>query len=215
MTWLRLHTDILADPKLMRAARAGAKYLYLTPWLLAFAKQANDGGRLTVGHFAAEARDIAATIPCTTPRAVDGCIRELHDIGVLEQDDDGVFRFARWEPRQSKPSASPERVRERVRSHRARSTVTPPEVGEVGRYSNAHRGHQNGVTVTPPEERRGEEKRGEGAGPTSPAPRKTPIPEEIPELPGSAPGGATPQEILERKEALKAGLRSLEQESAP
>ena len=121
MTWLRLHTDILSDPKLMRAARAGAKQLHLAPWLMAFAKQADDGGRLSIGNEAAEPPDIAATIPCVTARMVQQCQRELLAIGVLTEDDDGVLRFVRWEPRQSKPSNTPEGRRERMQRHREKA----------------------------------------------------------------------------------------------
>jgi hypothetical protein len=46
MTWAKLYTDILSDPKLMRAARLGHEQLQLLPWFVVFAKQADDRGRL-------------------------------------------------------------------------------------------------------------------------------------------------------------------------
>lgn len=133
--WAKVHTDILGDRKLMRAAREGAKRLDLLPWLLAFARQAKDGGRLTVGGKAAESADIAPLIPCISEQDVTDCLTSLTEIGVLAADPDGVLRFVKWEERQAKPSDSKEAILERVRKHRRRKKkdVTPvtPHVKRV------------------------------------------------------------------------------------
>lgn len=118
MEYAQLHTDILADPKLMRAARKGLKGLELTPWFIAFAKKANDGGRLTVGGEAVEPADLVGQIPGQTSRSISVALKSLESIEVLIRDDDGVLCFAAWENRQAKPSDSRPAVRERVRKHR-------------------------------------------------------------------------------------------------
>lgn len=166
MAWVKLHDDILGDPKLMRAARVGGQELVLLPWLLAFASKAADHGRLSVGATAAEPEDIAYQTPGVTAAQVEACMRALVAIGVLNADDDGCLRFAKWEDRQAKPSDSKSAVRERVKRHRAKKHP-------VTRDSNA-KGALQGVTsaqdapesvdVTPcnaTEKRRGEEKRRE------------------------------------------------------
>ncbi len=151
MAWAKLHTDLLGDPKLMRAARKGAKHLALLPWLIVFAKLSDDSGRLSVGGMAADPEDIAALLPGVKPQAVAGCIQELTEIGVLVPDDDGTQRFARWEVRSGRPSDSPASVRERVAKHRA--------VKQAGK-SNGN-AESNAVTVTTSNatEKRREEKR--------------------------------------------------------
>lgn len=154
MLWLRLHTDILADPKLMRAAREGAKCLSLTPWLLAFAKQADTGGRLTVGRVPAEPQDIAAMIPGTTTQTVQGCMNELTAIGVLVADEDKVLRFSRWNARQSKPSTALKAVRERVQKHRSAHRSAPPSGAGVLPGNAPHR-----VTPAPDSDRRLEDRK--------------------------------------------------------
>ncbi len=116
--WVKLHTDILGDPKLMRAARKGARGLEYTPWLIAFARQAGDLGRLTIAGEPAEPEDIAAQIPGARAAQVKAGLEALVTLGVLAGDQDGVLRFAQWAARQQKPSDSRESVRERVRHHR-------------------------------------------------------------------------------------------------
>lgn len=120
MPWAKLHTDILGDPKLMRASRKGAKGLLLTPWFIAFAKEADDDGRLTVNGEPAEPVDMASLIPNTTARGVSEAQSSLRRLGVLVQDEDGALRFAAWEKRSGggKPSDRPESVLERVHRHR-------------------------------------------------------------------------------------------------
>lgn len=121
MAWAKLHTDVLGDVKLMRATRKGAKNLVLLPWLIAFAKAADDGGRLSVGGIPAEPDDIAPLIPDTKSTQVAACCAGLQEIGVLERDPDGAYRFAQWSKRaDAYPSDEPEAVRERVRQHRAK-----------------------------------------------------------------------------------------------
>lgn len=122
MAWAKLWTDILGDTKLMRAARKGARNLQLTPWLFAFAKEANDNGRLTVGGVPADPEDIANLIPCCRPRDVTVACIHLLEIRVLVRDSDGAYRFLNWGKRQGRtpPSDEPEAVTERVRRHRAR-----------------------------------------------------------------------------------------------
>ncbi len=62
----KLWTDVIDDPKLMRADRMGARNLDLLPWLIVFAKRAEDDGRLTIDGVAADSDDIARGIPCVT-----------------------------------------------------------------------------------------------------------------------------------------------------
>lgn len=119
--YAKLYTDILADRKLMRAARQGAKRLHLLPWLIVFAKEAQDGGRLSIGGTPADPIDIAEAIPCVTPADVKKCEEELVAIGVLAREPDGAFRFVRWHRRQSKPSDQADEVRLRVQDHRERN----------------------------------------------------------------------------------------------
>jgi hypothetical protein len=135
MAWAKLDTDILCDPKLMRAARKGAKGLHLLPWLIAFAKEADDEGRLTVGGEPAEPEDIADLIPGVTPRMVAECIDSLSRIKVLVPDG-GALKLAAWERRSgAKPSDSKEAIRERVTAHRERKRnavdVTPGNALQV------------------------------------------------------------------------------------
>lgn len=131
--YARLWTDILGDPKLMRASRKGARHLVILPWLFAFAKQANDGGRLSINGEPAEPQDIADLVPSVNAAKIERGLRELEAIGVLSRDDDGVLRLANWERRSGgKPSDAPDAVRERVARHRDRqraaAEVTPSDV---------------------------------------------------------------------------------------
>jgi DNA-directed RNA polymerase subunit N (RpoN/RPB10) len=119
VAFVKLHTDILGDAKLLRAARKGAGALFLLPWLLAFAKDADDDGRLTVNGEAAELDDIAPKIPCATKKMVGQCLSELEEIGVLIRDGE-VLRFARWDARAGKDSDSRDATRNRKRAQRER-----------------------------------------------------------------------------------------------
>jgi hypothetical protein len=117
--YAKLHTDILNDSKLIRAAREGAKNLELLPWLFAFAKAADDGGRLTVDGKPADPIDIARAIPCVTRLRVAKCLEELTAIGVLSQELDGALLLTAWEVRNSnRISDSKEAQAERQRRHR-------------------------------------------------------------------------------------------------
>jgi hypothetical protein len=132
--WAKLHTDILGDRKLMRAARHGAVGLEYTPWLFAFAKEADDDGRLTVNGEPAEPDDLAALIPCSTADRIAGCLAALTELEVLVTGADGALRFARWGPRQSKPSKAAPAVLNRVHKHRDKQRVrkvvsVTPDVG--------------------------------------------------------------------------------------
>lgn len=121
MAWAKLHTDILGDVKLIRASRKGARHLVLLPWLIAFAKAADDEGRLSVGGIPAEPEDIAPLIPDSKPAHVAGCLASLAAIGVLSIDTDGAYRFTQWSRRSDTyPSDDPKAVRDRVREHRRR-----------------------------------------------------------------------------------------------
>lgn len=119
MAWAKLHTDIIGDEKLLRAARKGAKHLHWLPWLIAVAKRAEDGGRLTVGGEAADPEDIAPLIPGGTVKSIAGCLSELESIGVLCRDTDNALAFANWERRSGgKPSDDPDHIRDRVKRFR-------------------------------------------------------------------------------------------------
>ena len=120
--YAKLWVDILSDPKLMRARREGAEHLVVLPWIIAFAKRADDDGALTIGGRPAEPEDIARDIPM--PRAlksVAGCLKELERIGVLVRETD-VLRFASWEVRASEPVPGEPKSSsgERMRRHRLR-----------------------------------------------------------------------------------------------
>lgn len=116
--WVKLHNDVLGDPKLLRAARKGARHLELLPWLLVFANAADDDGRLTIGGEPAEAEDIAPLIPGASVRAVKSCMISLESVGILVPDDDGTLAFLSWARRTGAPSDHPDRVKERVTRHR-------------------------------------------------------------------------------------------------
>lgn len=119
--YAKLWTDILGDEKLMRAARKGAKHLVLLPWLIAFAKKADDEGRLTVGGEAAEPDDIAAMVPGVTTRQVAASFDALERIGVLTRGDDGILAFEKWRKRNwMAPSDTADQTRDRKRKERDR-----------------------------------------------------------------------------------------------
>lgn len=164
MAWAKLHTDIFGDPKLMRAARDGAQHLVLLPWLIAFAKLADDHGRLSVGGKPAHEEDIAHGIPGCRTAHVKSCIAGLIDTGVLVRDDDGVVRFVTWSRRNAKPpSADPEAVRGRVTRHRSKSRNAPETtLQETGNedVTPLRIERNDGETSLP--RARGEEKRGRG-----------------------------------------------------
>jgi hypothetical protein len=127
MAWVKLHDDILGDPKLIRAVRAGHAQLVLLPWLFVFAKQADDGGRLSVGGLPADPEDIAHQLPGVSAADVAVALASLEAIGVLRRDGE-FLTFVRWSDRQDKPSNSKAAIRERVQRHRAKgkqAQVTP------------------------------------------------------------------------------------------
>ncbi len=131
--WVKLYVDILGDPKLMRAARKGAKSLVYLPWLIVFAKSQDDDGRLTVSGDAAEAHDIASLIPAGKVKDVEAAIAALQEIGVLVDDGDGILRFASWSARQDpRPGNAPsahaqrqKRYRDRKRQQREAGSADP------------------------------------------------------------------------------------------
>lgn len=154
--YARLWVDILNDPKLMRAAREGAKHLTLLPWLIAFAKRADADGRLEISGIPAEPRDIAREIPNTNARSVAKCCEELRRIHVLELDEDGCYRFTAWDYRNSgKTSDSKEAIAERVRKHRARKKAKNTHPGNT---SNALQGVTDVTDVTSKRVERREER---------------------------------------------------------
>lgn len=130
--WAKLHTDILADPKLMRAARKGAKWLLYLPWLIAFAKRADDGGRLTVNSEPAEPEDYLQSIPCSTEKSLASALEELEKLGILSRELDGALSFSAWSRRQQAPSETPDAIRERVKRHRAGRKSKQINIGETG-----------------------------------------------------------------------------------
>jgi hypothetical protein len=158
----KLWTDILSDPKLLRGARKGAKQLHLLPWLIAFAKHADDSGRLTVNGDPAEPEDIAHTIPCVTPRQVAQCIAELEELGVLVRTDDETeaVRFSAWEERnRSKKSDSPDAIRERVSKHRQKKRASKTEVVETATHSHSGNAFPGGVTKATEQEQEKEQEK--------------------------------------------------------
>jgi hypothetical protein len=90
--------------------------------LLAYAKRADDDGRLSVNGEPMEGEDLAQSIPGVFAEAVETCLRELEEIGVLVRDGDDVLRFAAWERRAAgKPSDARSAIAERVRRSRQRA----------------------------------------------------------------------------------------------
>lgn len=148
MEYAQLHTEILADPKLMRAARKGLKGLELAPWFFAFAKKAQDDGRLTVNGEAVEPADLVPLIPGQTVRTILTSLKSLESIGVLARDEGGILYFVAWEVRQAAPSSSNEAVAARVRKHRERKRNAAGNEGGVtgGNVTDVTSG--NGATET-------------------------------------------------------------------
>lgn len=141
--YARLWTDILDDPKLLRAARKGLKNLDKLPWLIAFAKRADADGRLEISGEKADPADIARSIPNATERQVASGIASLLAIGILVLDHDDVPKFAAWEYRNAgKTSDSREAVAERVRKHRERKKETRNAGGNGGNALQALRGNE-------------------------------------------------------------------------
>jgi hypothetical protein len=165
MAWAKLHTDILADPKLMRAARRGARGLNLLPWLIVIAKQCEDEGRFTVAGEPMEPADMAPLIPGVTETEVAEACRSLIEIGVLVEEA-GALRLAAWGRRQQRPSETPAAVGERVRKHRRKVKRASNDTCNDG--CNDER--NDGCNATEERERRGEEEttRARGADPGAP-----------------------------------------------
>lgn len=175
MAWAKLHTDILGDPKLMRAARKGARELVYLPWFFAFAKLADDGGRLTVGGEPADPVDISDLIPEATARRVAIALKSLEAIGVLVRDDDGALRFARWEVRsEAKPSDSPSAIAERVKRHREKQRNAAGNALQETPGNALHETRDNATEKRRGEERREEKKRGEAQSAAAPLPAWVP-----------------------------------------
>jgi len=140
MTWVKLHTDILSDPKLMQAARHGSRSLFLLPWLIAFAKQMARDGRLSVGDQIADPKTIALCIPNVKAKQVSECIAALLDIGVLAPDPNGIPRFTKWTERTESPSESRAAWRERKQRSRVTSRDIDPKSRNVTRDENGCHG---------------------------------------------------------------------------
>lgn len=143
--WAKLYTDILGDPKLMSAARTGATNLELLPWLIAFAKLADCGGRLEINGKRADSRDIAALLPRVRASRVKKCESELLAIGVLVADSDGVSRFANWERRSGQVRKSPSDTTEATRARKRRSRARHEDV--TTRDPNPSRVESRGVEL--------------------------------------------------------------------
>lgn len=163
MAWAKMHTDILCDPKLMRAARRGMPGILLLPWLITVAKLADDEGRLSVSGGPLEAEDIAALIPGVSAEDVTQAVTSLVTLGILALSRDGIAYFVTWEARQGSvkttPEASAARDRQRRKRLRDRELRAVTRDGHVTSRDVSQRdGH-----VTPEEchALRGEERRGE------------------------------------------------------
>lgn len=156
MAWLKVHTDILGDAKLMRGVRGGLKGLELVPWLLIFAKQADDEGRLSIGALPATGEDLAPLIPGVKAPAIDACLQSCVALGVLEVGPDDVPFFPNWARRQGKPADMKDRVRERMRKSRERRNSDTPEGSNVTPLTRVTSHPPTSmvprVTVTPTEE---------------------------------------------------------------
>lgn len=121
MLWVKFWVDALDDPKLMSAARRGSAHLHWLPWLILFAKRADDEGALTIDGQAADPVDIARSIPNATPKRIAAALGELEKIGVLVRRSSGALEFAAWKVRaEAKPSDGKDAIAKRVRDHRDR-----------------------------------------------------------------------------------------------
>ena len=163
----KLWTDILADPKLMRAARKGAKQLVLLPWLIAFAQKCDDDGRLTVNGEPAETIDLASQMPGVSEKQVAQALAALENIGILVRDYDDALRFSAWEHRAGKPSDTRERVAQRVAKHRERKRQQRGEKASAEPESNA-------AYVTPRNALEEEEEKDQELQPQQPPPASAP-----------------------------------------
>jgi hypothetical protein len=175
--WAKLHTDILDDPKLMSAVRRGrARNLDVLPWLIAFAKRADDAGRLTIAGKPADPDDIARAIPNVTTKRVAGCMRELTRLGVLMRESDRALRFARWQQRaESKPSDSRSAVAKRVQRYRDRRRIEDAAANESA--GNALQGVTSNAPVTrQSESKRQRKKKSESGDSPTAAPLAPPAP---------------------------------------
>ena len=144
MPFAKLHLEILGDPKLLRAARLGGRGLELTPWLIAFAKAADDGGNLSIGGEPADPADIAVLIPNCNKTRVKSCLFALETAGVLLRNEEGMYSFAAWEVRAvDKPSDNKEQRAARQRAHRERKRQRRQE--DTQNASHA----RNALPVTP------------------------------------------------------------------
>jgi hypothetical protein len=153
--WAKLYTDILGDPKLLRAARKGFRELELLPWLIVFAKQSDDAGRLTVAGEPAEPEDIAGLLPGITPRRVGTALASLEAVGVLARQDDGALCFTAWSHRSgSKPSDGADAIRDRVQRHRQAKR----NAGHSGNETPCNALQVTGGNATEEEEEKEEEK---------------------------------------------------------
>lgn len=94
MAWVKLHTDILGDRRLMEGAASGLRGLELLPWFMAFARRADDRGRLTVAGAPADPEDVASGIPGATPGRVAIATLSLLKIRAVQFDSDGALRIA-------------------------------------------------------------------------------------------------------------------------
>jgi len=153
--FVKWYLDALSDPVIARAARNGAKKLEMLPWLMAWAKRANDDGRLTINGDPATPLDIAETMSIR-PKAgeVERALAELMAVGLVVRDDDGAFRLSEWSRQSAKPSDSREQTAERKRRQRERerheqsSPVTPCHAPHVTR---GHATEQEQETEREPE----------------------------------------------------------------
>jgi hypothetical protein len=91
--WLADDPPWFCNPQLLRAARDGAKHLVLLPWIICYAKAADDRGRLTTHGEPATAAEIAQTIPGVGTARVCAALGELFAFDLLGVDEDGAFAF--------------------------------------------------------------------------------------------------------------------------
>lgn len=211
--YARLWTDILDDPKLMRAAREGAKHLVLLPWFIAFAKRADADGRLEISGIPAIPSDIARSIPNVNARSVEKALDELHGIGVLTKDPDGCYRFVAWEYRNAgRTSDSKEAVAERVRRHRERKRQQKGDTGN-GHGNGGNALHVTTVTSKRVERREEREESREKRSTAGSSERVSPAPRNARQLPPAAAefgrvfyGSAPPSRKRDVKQQLLATL---------
>jgi len=156
MPWVKIYTEILDDPKI---ARLGIQTKWRFIELLLVAGECDSEGYIVNGDEPLTIEDIAWRLR-TTPEELQPDIDALLGIGIIDIEDDGALLIVNFSQRQGRSQAQKReqwRVRQqKSRESRARDSQEQEEI--VTGDTNV-----TPELVTPLEERRVEESRGESA----------------------------------------------------